>query len=887
MTGRFRRCSACRPYRSVLIALAAAGICSAAQVAIARELPLAPFRYAEGFEDNDPSTFSHGSGGYTVNFKGLTTEKSHSGNSSLKLDITLGGTEVNWKIPVRVPIEGSLTLTGHLALGEQTTGDGRANIEATIRTEPAVTRPGFGFGDTAVTREHAGWKRIEGNLVTFGKDWANRAQRVFVWESSGDDVGAWLTNLSIRINGNKGDRVVVYVDDLVIEGQVPADADFQQEIQRRWTAAGQRVTDKVAEWETALGKASERIEAIARTSSKMVGELNEARDSLASLHGELKQIRDAGHIRKQHHSSVEAALVKLNFTIENVQAKSMKAGMLGGRILCYQTKPTSGAMILPDTDPIPGRLTNDLSVAAAAGTYEPVSLVLRALTDVTALELAVSDLESEAGVVAAGNVDIKVVKCWYQAKGAWHWKSRKGPGKVLVPELLLNDDTLVRVDMAEQKNYLKLRFPDGDRYTWLDDPKEGWTPRMGQHGPVIRHQIADFPVRDSPQLLPVDIAANTNKQFWITVKIPDETRPGTYRGQLKLADPDGALGSMGLTVEVLPFKLAAPGTNYDPAEPFTLCIYYDGRFDARYPNVIADYKNEAQLRSDLANFFAHGVNPTVNQAFDRELLGKYLQLRNDVGFRGAPIYFNGNPGVSTGNPTTREALAALKKTVREVIAFAKSYEVPEVYLYGMDEAVAERLKSQRAAWQAVHEAGGKVWVAGSAGTFEAMGDLLDILNFGASRTGPDPDEPAKWHGAGHKIWNYGNPQGGVENPELYRRNYGVLLWKMNYDGGGPWAWQSEAFGGVWNDFNCNRRAVGMTYPTTDGCIDTIAWEGFREAVDDVRYATTLRLAIEKAGANANHKVVATEAAAYLDKFDVTGDLDEIRKTIVNYILKLQ
>ena len=61
----------------------------------------------------------------------------------------------------------------------------------------------------------------------------------------------------------------------------------------------------------------------------------------------------------------------------------------------------------------------------------------------------------------------------------------------------------------------------------------------------------------------------------------------------------------------------------------------------------------------------------------------------------------------------------------------------------------------------------------------------------------------------------------------------------------------------------------------------------REAVDDVRYATTLRLAIEKAGTNAKHKVVAAEAAAYLDKFDVTGDLDEIRKTIVNYILKLQ
>ena len=60
MTGRFRHCRACRSYRSVLIALAAAGICAAAQVAIARELPLAPFRYTEGFEENDLSTKAPG-----------------------------------------------------------------------------------------------------------------------------------------------------------------------------------------------------------------------------------------------------------------------------------------------------------------------------------------------------------------------------------------------------------------------------------------------------------------------------------------------------------------------------------------------------------------------------------------------------------------------------------------------------------------------------------------------------------------------------------------------------------------------------------------------------------------------------------------------------------
>ena len=174
-----------------------------------------------------------------------------------------------------------------------------------------------------------------------------------------------------------------------------------------------------------------------------------------------------------------------------------------------------------------------------------------------------------------------------------------------------------------------------------------------------------------------------------------------------------------------------------------------------------------------------------------------------------------------------------------------------------------------------------------------MGDLLDILNYGAGRAGPDPEEAAKWHGAGHKVRNYGNPQGGVENPELYRRNYGLLLWSMDYDGGGPWAWQHSAFGGTWNDFNSNRRSVGMVYPTADGGIDTIAWEGFREGVDDVRYLTTLLDAIEKAKKSGDNgrrgKILAAEK--YLGELKgadlLKRDLDTIRLELTRHILNLQ
>ena len=32
-----------------------------------------------------------------------------------------------------------------------------------------------------------------------------------------------------------------------------------------------------------------------------------------------------------------------------------------------------------------------------------------------------------------------------------------------------------------------------------------------------------------------------------------------------------------------------------------------------------------------------------------------------------------------------------------------------------------------------------------------------------------------WHKYGHKILSYGNPQVGVENPEIYRRNYRICV----------------------------------------------------------------------------------------------------------------
>ncbi|MHC4654988.1 MAG: hypothetical protein ACYS91_08205 [Planctomycetota bacterium] len=80
----------------------------------------------------------------------------------------------------------------------------------------------------------------------------------------------------------------------------------------------------------------------------------------------------------------------------------------------------------------------------------------------------------------------------------------------------------------------------------------------------------------------------------------------------------------------------------------------------------------------------------------------------------------------------------------------------------------------------------------------------------------------------------------------------------------------------------------MAYPTLNGVIDTIALEGYREAIDDIRYATTLKLQIERAkrSGNKQKKTEASSAEKWLSQLDVAEDLDDVRSKIIDYILKL-
>jgi hypothetical protein len=498
--------------------------------------------------------------------------------------------------------------------------------------------------------------------------------------------------------------------------------------------------------------------------------------------------------------------------------------------------PTSNEQVLPEPFPIPGVVGTELSVSACAGEYEPAGFVIQALTDLHEVVVVPSDVKCGEAVLPASAIDVRLLKCWWQA-GVCIVDIKR---PVLVPELLLKDPGFVNVDNNAKRNTLK-------------NPKRP---------------------RDTKELQPVSIAAGESQQFWLTVHVPETTAPGVYRGAVRLTAANVPPLELALAINVLPFCLEEPVLQYS--------MYYDGRLVPDGESRIdGKAKSESQYLAEMQNLRAHGVtHPLCYEPLGKSL-DRAIQLRKQAGIAVDPLYL---PGISAGHRPTAQSLDGL----REVVGIAKrqlaEHGIKEFYVYGQDEAAGDELRGEREAFQTVHEAGGKVFVACYHGAFELVGDLLDLANL----SGPlAPREARKWRDAGGKIFSYGNPQSGPEQPETYRRNYGLALWKAGYDGAMDWIYQSNC-GRIYDDFDhSNYRDMVFAYPTADGVIDTVQWEGFREGVDDVRYLATLLRAIDESGAKPETQQMAEEARCWLDAIDVDSELNALRATIVEWILRLR
>ena len=193
----------------------------------------------------------------------------------------------------------------------------------------------------------------------------------------------------------------------------------------------------------------------------------------------------------------------------------------GQSIIPFPWNPSSSTRIFPFNFEIPVAPVNNFSITACRDQFESASFIITAQKDISGIEIHVVDLYSAQGnTIPANAINARLVKVWYQAATNDIWAGT--PGFYLTPELLLKDDTLIKVDYVNKTNFLKVTINGIEQYIDISTP------------------TATFPsnaqIHDALSLQPFSLKTNENKQIWLTVHVPGDTPAGDYYGDITIAD---------------------------------------------------------------------------------------------------------------------------------------------------------------------------------------------------------------------------------------------------------------------------------------------------------------------------------------------------------------
>lgn len=498
-------------------------------------------------------------------------------------------------------------------------------------------------------------------------------------------------------------------------------------------------------------------------------------------------------------------------------------------VVWYAVPAMSDLMRLPGTYPVDGQLAGDLRIVAAQDEYEPASFLLYPVKGMDKAELKVSDLKGPAGaVLSRASLDLKVVKVWYQNGNGW-FSYFSDVGLKLVPELLLNDETLITADTARQANYARLNEPGGSRQVWISAPR-----RLDTGFDATSPAFAD-----AKTLQPVALPAGAFKQFMLTAHVARGVKPGVYRGQVELAAGGKAVASIPVALRVLPFELPLPATRFDLSRNFIVSLM------GAWPKLGPDHPAFLPTLKNLRRHNILHLGPNCGPDTPKDEASKLVAAMKEAGFETHPIFGGSLPwlGEHDGTPLTFDELMGYKRSAVSWKQFYLEHFGHTDAALGLgDEQGASWVAKTRPAWRLVHEQGMKVNLAGHSHYFYKGGYMLDI--YPAAGSPEELEKPRPWNEVGFTaVGFYASQHNGSENPSFVRRQHGLLGYLSNYS----MVDNYEFAYGPWNDLAYDLyKPMVLAYPTGQGLVDTLAWEGFREGIDDIRYATRLHLLAQEA-----------------------------------------
>ncbi len=561
----------------------------------------------------------------------------------------------------------------------------------------------------------------------------------------------------------------------------------------------------------------------------------------------------------------------------------MNIGLLAA-LTFWSVDPMSETQYLPDTIPEDGVKNGVVQIIAARDEYEPGSFVVRADRDLGKVKFVIGELKTKDGkAFPADCLDLKTVKVWYQNGNAW-FSYFADKGKKLCPELLLNDEDLIKVDEAKKSNYARLTEKDGRvHYTWLSDPAAFHTrseditlSRPRPVGPFVcmRENFSDAQTHAGATL-----AKDKSKQFFLTAHVKADQPVGIYRGEIALV-PDGTtevVARIPVALRVLPFTLPDPMCWNDVNRPFITLLSDYGNLDMISSQNGGDRAlARRQLISICRDFAAHGqTQPSFGDAINNLDIVRAGGQRVDEFLRGWHMKIT--------DPCEMRAQA---KRLRRKADKVYGKDVRPFLRYG-DEYGLKTLRTVRPMVEIYQRAGFR-WVVNSKSTYGFAAVTADLLDLPIPPDSLSMSYAAKFNdvtgNTAYFGW-YAQQHVGVENPAFCRRQYGFGPYRAGFSCNHNYAHHLDG----WNDSVTDIfRRMQFVYGCGSGCIDTLSWEAFREGLDDIRYATVLkRLALPHLDSRdiplrtMARKAIQLMTDADQDNFDLTTLRREMTRHILN------
>jgi len=340
-----------------------------------------------------------------------------------------------------------------------------------------------------------------------------------------------------------------------------------------------------------------------------------------------------------------------------------------------------------------------------------------------------------------------------------------------------------------------------------------------------------------------DLPANFTRTYWITLKVPDDTKPGIYKGKITFKGKNINQKKIVVNVEILPFKLKKLKNKY-------IGMYW-GPY-SRWP--VSPEKNIEKQLKDMAG---HGINATTAYGdgikvyiedgelkIDFTKKEKIMELKKKYGITGPIPDTIAHPGTITSlgfQYKTEEFEKYYKRFIQLLYEKHKKENWPEILFYPMDEpTVANMIKNGSYLCKLIKSIPGTTtYVTNTAQNFKVgkekakdMDEWIDIYCF-SRFSKEDIDEIKKKN---KRFYFY---SGVYSNPLRVRYTTGYYFYFVGADALYYWVYNWQKGNGYFDLDNDERETGAVICSETGDIISTIWWESLREGVDDLRYLMTL------------------------------------------------